>query len=103
MSDELARLLTVDRLVHEPARLVLLLSLHAVTRADFVFLRRQTGLTAGNISSHLTKLEEAGYVASKKTFSGRRRQTILRLTAAGRTALRAYLETVREVLGDLPA
>jgi predicted ArsR family transcriptional regulator len=97
-ADVLERLLGVDRLIHEPARLSLLACLYVIREADFVFLQNETGLSAGNISSHMRKLEQAGYVKVHKTFSGRRPQTRFRMTAAGRRAFSGYLETIGEVL-----
>lgn len=86
-----------DRLVHEPARLVLMANLSVVDEADFVFLSKQTGLTAGNISSHMARLEEAGYVEIAKEFVGKKPRTVYRLTSSGRDAFekhRARLEVV---------
>lgn len=91
----------IDKLVHEPARLLLLACLYVVDAADFVFLLGQTGLTAGNLSSHVSKLEEAGYVDVEKGFAGKRPQTVLRLTDQGRTAVRFYRDTMSELLGSL--
>ena len=59
----------LERLIHEPARLVLMANLYVVDEADFVYLARQTGLTSGNISSHMAKLEAASYVSIEKAFS----------------------------------
>lgn len=99
--EALEDLLVVDKLIHEPARLSIMALLRVVKRADFVFLQGQTGLTAGNISSHINKLAKAGYVDVEKTFSNNRPQTLLKLTAAGRAALRRYLQTMRGVLEEL--
>lgn len=96
--ETLEALISVDRVVHEPARLVLMALLGTVARADFVYLRGQTGLTAGNISSHMKKLTEAGYVDVEKTYSDNRPQTIFSLTPTGREALTRYLETMHDVL-----
>ena len=90
--------MTLDRLIHEPARLVLMANLAVVDEADFVFLSRQTGFTAGNISSHMTRLEEAGYVELEKGFAGKRPRTVYRLTAAGREAFERYRENVADLL-----
>jgi DNA-binding transcriptional ArsR family regulator len=81
--DELSGL---DRLIHEPARLAILTVLSSVTDADFVFLQRVTGLTKGNLSSHLAKLEDAGLVAIDKRFIGKKPNTSVALTASGREA-----------------
>lgn len=79
-----------DRLVHEPARLAILTALAACEKADFVFLRSLTGLTKGNLSSHLAKLERGGLVAIEKTFEGKHPVTYVALTGEGRDALESY-------------
>ena len=76
--------LILDRLIHEPGRLAILTVLSSVEDADFVFLQRATGLTKGNLSSHLTKLEEAGLVEIEKRFIRKKPNTNVALTAVGR-------------------
>lgn len=88
----------VDRLIHEPARLVLVTTLYVVDEADFVFLAQRTGLSAGNISSHMSRLEDAGYVAVQKTFAGKRPRTIYRLTEKGCAAFESYRDHVGSLL-----
>jgi DNA-binding transcriptional ArsR family regulator len=95
-------LVNIDRLIHEPARLMILAHLYVVEVADFLFLVRQTGLTWGNLSSHLSKLEAAGYVKIRKEFLGKKPHTMLRLTREGRTAFREYRRNLKKVLDDLP-
>ncbi|PKN91997.1 MAG: ArsR family transcriptional regulator [Chloroflexi bacterium HGW-Chloroflexi-6] len=90
MSNDLRSLTDVDRLLHEPSRAVIVAILAAVESADFVFLQRETGLTKGNLSAHLTKLEEAGYIKIEKTFRGKYPLTLCRLTETGREAFAAY-------------
>lgn len=92
----------IERLVHEPGRLLVLACLSVVTRADFLYVMRETGLSQGNLSSHLAKLEAAGYVTVEKTFVGKVPRTVLQLTDAGREALRAYRTRLVEVLSRLP-
>ena len=92
---------TLDRLIHEPARLRLVTLLYVVDEADFVYLSAQTGLTDGNISSHMAKLETAGYVEIDKTFADRKPRTVYRLTKAGRTAVDQYRATIDEMLSGL--
>ena len=82
--DELA---DIDRLIHEPARLAILTALSACKSADFTFLQRLTGLTPGNLSSHLVRLEEAGLIWSNKQIIGRRPHTDVGLTQQGITAI----------------
>ena len=92
----------IDKLVHEPARLLILAHLFVVESADFLFLTRQTGLTPGNLSSHLSKLEEAGYVNIEKEFVGKRPHTIMSLTDSGRAAFIRYREELEQILSSLP-
>lgn len=92
----------IDRLIHEPARLSLMSSLYVVEEADFVNLSARTGISAGNVSSHIAKLEAAGYVSVTKEFVGRRPRTTYRLTEAGRRAFDDYRATVTRLL-DTPA
>jgi DNA-binding MarR family transcriptional regulator len=80
----------VDRVIHEPARLLIVALLSAVQEADFLYLQRETGLTKGNLSSHLDKLDRAGYVGIEKTFRGKIPWTVLRITPRGKSAFREY-------------
>ncbi|KPK09441.1 MAG: hypothetical protein AMS20_00570 [Gemmatimonas sp. SG8_28] len=97
---ELPDLSAIDRLIHEPARLLVMALLSVVESADFLFLLRQTGLTQGNLSSHLSKLEEAGYVEIAKTFQGKRPRTTLRISPAGRVAFEVYRSQLDRLLGE---
>jgi DNA-binding MarR family transcriptional regulator len=92
----------LDRLIHEPARLMITAYLAVVERADMLFVQRQTGFTMGNLSSHVSKLEAAGYVEVEKTFRGKKPRTMLRLTERGRAALNAYRARMQSVLRDIP-
>lgn len=92
----------IDPIIHASARLMLLSYLYVVESADYVFLMRRTGLTWGNLSTHLTKLEEAGYVRIEKEFRGKKPHTTVSLTEPGRAAFRAYKKSLRQVLDDLP-
>lgn len=80
----------LDRTIHEPARLRILMILSGVDVADFSFLLETLGLTKGNLSSHMDKLEKAGYVEVIKSFQGKMPHTDFRLTDEGRNALKAY-------------
>jgi len=95
-------LIGVDRVIHEPARLMILAHLYVVEGGDFVFLMRQTGLTRGNLSSHMSRLEAAGYVTVQKEFVDRIPRTLYRLTDEGRRAFRDYRNSMRKVLEELP-
>lgn len=88
----------LDRLVHEPARLSIMAVLAVVESADFLFLMRQTGLTSGNLSTHATKLEAAGYIEIKKEFVVKIPRTLIRLTAKGKEAFESYRDNVLKVL-----
>jgi DNA-binding transcriptional ArsR family regulator len=84
------QLAALDRMVHEPARLAILTVLSACKSADFVFLQRTTGLSKGNLSSHLTKLEESGLVAIAKAFAGKVPKTTVTLTDVGRVQVETH-------------
>jgi DNA-binding MarR family transcriptional regulator len=91
----------IDPLIHAPTRLKIMAYLSIVESADFTFLMRQTGLTRGNLSVNLRKLEEAGYVNITKEFVDRIPRTLIRLTNDGRQAIQTYRENMRTVLNDL--
>ena len=92
----------IDRLIHEPARFTIMAHLYVVESADFTFLMRQTGLTWGNLSSHLSKLEAAGYVVIDKEFRGKKPHTMLCLSDNGRAAFQAYRKHMQQTLEHLP-
>lgn len=96
------QMLETDRLIHEPARLIIMALLYGVENADFTFLLRETGLTRGNLSFHLSKLEEGGYVAIEKTFKGKRPHTLCRLTENGRIAFNLYRQQLQDAANSLP-
>ena len=97
---DLTSLAEIDRLVHEPARLAVMALLYVVDSADFTFLMNQTGLTWGNLSAHISKLEDAGYLEVEKTFKGKRPNTTLKLTSQGRQAFRDYTRRMKQVFQD---
>ena len=92
----------IDRLIHEPARLSIMVTLTVVERADYTFLMHQTGLTWGNLSSHMSKLEAVGYVVIEKTFVGKKPQTMAYLSAKGRAAFQRYRQHMTQVFNNLP-
>jgi DNA-binding MarR family transcriptional regulator len=98
MGEDLRRLTELDRLIHEPARLLIVTILASVASADFLFLQRETGLTKGNLSAHLSKLEEAGYVKIEKTFKGKLPLTVCKLTASGQKALTQYRRQLQDFM-----
>jgi DNA-binding MarR family transcriptional regulator len=91
----------LDRLIHEPARLTIAAILYAVDSADFLYLQRETGLTKGNLSAHLSKLEEAKYVMIEKTYRGKTPLTICRLTEAGRIAFENYRNQLKHLVDPI--
>ncbi|GEN08474.1 transcriptional regulator, ArsR family [Myxococcus fulvus] len=94
------QLASLDRLIHEPARLSLLTALAACESADFLYLQGLTGLSKGNLSSHLSKLEEAGFIAVEKQFRGKTPHTQLRITAEGRQAVERHWEQLEKLRGS---
>jgi DNA-binding transcriptional ArsR family regulator len=98
MSMKIKRLAEINRIIHEPARLMIAALLAAVEEADFQYLRQATGLTQGNLSAHLTKLEEAKYIAIEKTFRGKYPLTICKLTEHGRAILDNYRKVIKAAL-----
>ena len=93
------QLALLDRLVHEPARLSILTALSACKSADFLFLQRLTGLSKGNLSAHLSKLEEGGLVVINKSFDGKIPKTTIAMTSLGRKQLERHwndLERIRK-------
>ena len=97
-SDALQGMLDVDRLIHEPARLIIISILYVLERADFLYLLRETGLGKGNLSSHLTRLAQAEYINIEKTYRGKTPMTICQLTEAGQTAFETYREQLKNVV-----
>ena len=91
----------VDRLIHEPARLAIMTNLFVVDNANATYLLSQTGLTWGNLGSHLGKLEEAGYVKVTKGYRGKKPETTIELTAAGRAALIEYRDRLLGALAPI--
>ncbi len=98
MNKALSELKNIDRTIHEPARLMIVAILSAVEEADFLYLLRATDLTKGNLSSHLSRLEKAGYVDIAKSFVGKTPRTVCSLTVEGRSALEGYRQQMKNVI-----
>jgi len=92
----------IDRVIHSPARLMMMTYLYEVESVDFIFLMRLTGLTWGNLSSHLSTLEESGYVNIEKKFVQKKAHTMIKLTGKGRRAFKEYKQGMLDVLSELP-
>ena len=88
----------LDRVIHEPARLLVVALLAGVREADFLWLLNESRLTKGNLSNHLAKLADAGYVEVEKTYKGKIPLTVLRLTRQGKAAFDRYKKTLNGVL-----
>jgi DNA-binding MarR family transcriptional regulator len=99
---DLGSLEDIDQVIHAPARLMILTYLYVVDSVDYVFLMRITGLTWGNLSTHLAKLEHAGYIMIKKGYKGKKPHTTIRLSDQGRIAFKKYRRSMKQVLDDLP-
>ena len=100
MSTPFEEIAGLDRLVHDPTRLAILTALAACTRAEFLFLQRLTGLTKGNLSAHLAKLEEAGLVIVEKAFVDKKPRTFVRLSDRGRCEIAAYWERLERLRAE---
>lgn len=98
MSLDLRKVAEVDRLIHEPARLMIVTILSAVDSTDFLYLQRETGLTKGNLSSHLSKLEAAGYIDIQKTYRGKIPLTVCKLSETGREAFTKYRSQLKYIV-----
>ncbi len=92
------RIGNINKLIHEPSRLLIVSILSGVKEADFTFLLRMSGLTRGNLSVHLSKLEEAGYVNVNKRFVNKIPNTVYNLTKEGRKAFANYLKNMEEII-----
>ncbi len=92
----------INRLIHEPSRLMIMAQLYVVQSADFLFLQNQTQMTPGNLSAHLSKLEDAGYVEITKEFLDRKPHTALALTKKGRDAFKQYRKNIKQIAEKLP-
>jgi DNA-binding MarR family transcriptional regulator len=99
---DLHPLVDIDRLIHSPARLMVMTYLYVVDKVDYVYLTHLTGLTWGNLATHIGKLEEAGYVQVEKTFVDKKPYSVINLTNEGRQAFKQYKTQMQGVLDDLP-
>ena len=100
--DELPSVSDINKMIHEPARLLIMAHLYVVESADFLFLMRQTGMTFGNLSSHMSRLETAGYIDVEKEVKGKKPNTKLNLTESGRKAFEGYRQNIRQLFTESP-
>ena len=101
-SSQIDPLAQIDPLIHAPSRLKVMTYLYVVESIDFVYLKRVTGMSWGNLSTHLTKLEEAGYISISKSFQDKKPKTMIELTDEGREAFRQYKDDMQQMLANLP-
>ena len=99
--DDIQQVSAIDKIIHEPARLNIIAHLYVIESADFLFMMRQTGLTFGNLSSHMNKLENAGYIEIIKEFIGKKPHTMLKLTDKGRQAFEEYRKQMKQFFNDI--
>ena len=99
--DDIQQVTAIDKLIHEPARLKIIAHLYVIESADFLFMMRQTGLTFGNLSAHMSKLENAGYIEIIKEFIGKKPHTMLKLTEKGRQAFKNYRKQMKKFFNDI--
>jgi DNA-binding MarR family transcriptional regulator len=98
MKQQIRTIADLDRVIHEPGRLMIAALLFAVEGSDFLYLQHETGMNKGTLSSHISRLEEAGYVEVLKTYRGKVPRTLLRLTDVGREAFEQYRRKLKEAL-----
>jgi DNA-binding HxlR family transcriptional regulator len=98
MNQQIRAIAELDRVIHEPGRLMVVALLFAVEKSDFLYLQHETEMNKGTLSSHLSRLEEAGYIEVSKTYRGKVPQTLLQLTATGRNAFEQYRRKLKKAL-----
>ena len=101
--NDIQHISAIDKIIHEPARLNIMAQLYVVESADFLFMMRQTGLTFVNLSAHMSKLENAGYIEIIKEFVGKKPHTMLKLTEQGRQAFEEYRKKMKQFFDDMPS
>ncbi len=100
-SNDIQSLTTVDKVIHEPARLNIMAHLYVIESADFLFMMRQTGLTFGNLSAHMSKLETVGYIKIIKEFVGKKPHTMLKLTEKGKQSFDNYRKQMKQFFNEI--
>jgi len=98
MNTQIRALSELDRVIHEPGRLMIVALLSGLRECDYRYLVHETEMNKGTLSSHLARLEEAGYIEIEKTFRGKIPRTLLRLTNSGREAFAAYRKSLKRSL-----
>ncbi len=90
----------VNKLIHAPIRLGIMTILNSAKKVNFIYLREKLDVTDGNLSSHMEKLEKAGYVNVKKTFVDKKPNTVYSITEKGKKAFRGYLEHLEKIIEE---
>ena len=98
---EIKNIKSVNKIIHEPARLNIMAHLYVIESADFLFMMRQTGLTFGNLSAHMSKLEDAEYIKIIKEFIGKKPHTMLKMTDKGRKAFDNYRNKMKSFFNEI--
>lgn len=98
MKPQIQTIADLNRVIHEPGRLMIVALLYAVESADFLYLQHETAMNKGTLSSHISRLEKEGYLIVEKTFRGKIPQTILRLTRTGRASFEQYRKMLKKSL-----
>ena len=98
MKPHIQAIADLDRVIHEPGRLMIVALLYAVETADFLYLQHETAMNKGTLSSHISRLETEGYVKVEKTFRGKVPQTRLSLTRTGRASFEEYRKMLKRSL-----
>ena len=98
LNHQIQSIAELDRIIHEPGRLMIITLLYSVDQADFLYMQYETGMNKGTLSSHISRLEQAEYIHVEKTFRGKVPQTLLRLTRMGRKSFERYRKNLREAL-----
>ncbi len=91
----------IDKVIHEPSRLAIMAVLYGVEEGDFKFLLNMTGLSKGNLSAHVSKLENAGYIKVEKKFVGKKPLTLYSITEKGRSAFEIYLKNLERITSKI--
>jgi DNA-binding MarR family transcriptional regulator len=100
MTEVFEELASLNRLIHEPARLAIMTALSVVKSADFTFLRRVTGMSVGNLSNHLSKLEEGEMVSIEKGYVNKRPNTMITITPKGKQTIDAHWKRLQTLHAD---
>jgi len=100
-NEEIKKIKDINKIIHEPARLNIMANLYVIDSADFLFIMRRTGLTFGNLSAHMTKLENAGYIDIIKEFIGKKPHTMLKITEEGKMAFDKYRKKMKNFFNEI--